>query len=144
MKFTLIIDKSREEEVVVYAKEKNDLANKIQELVTRDNDDLIGYKGDELIRILSNDVYCFTIENGKLFAIMENERIQLKQRLYQIEEGVGQDFVKINQSSIANIKKIDRFKASLGGSLVVIFQNGYRDYVSRRQVKTVKERIGVK
>ena len=144
MKFTLIIDKNREEEVVIYAKEKNDLVLKIRELISSESDDLIGYKGNELIRVLPKDVFCFTIEGGKLFAIMENERIQLKQRLYQIEELVGQDFVKINQSSIANIKKIDRFKATLGGSLVVTFKNGYRDYVSRRQVRTVKERIGVK
>ena len=63
-------------------------------------------------------------------------------RLYQLEELLDASFVKINQSSIVNVKKIERFEASIGGALLVILQNGHRDYVSRRQVKAVKERIG--
>ena len=144
MKFTLIIDKDREEEVIVYAKEQSPLVYEIEGLLKKDCEELMGYRDGEMIIIHPTDVFCFTIENGKLFAITEKEKIQLRQRLYQIERYIGSSFVKINQSSIANIKKIDRFKASFGGSLLVIFKNGYEDYVSRRQVKIVKERFGVK
>ena len=56
----------------------------------------------------------------------------------------GSDFVKLNQSCIVNIKKIECFDASLGGALKVTLKNGYRDYVSRRQLKAVKERLGLK
>ena len=52
-------------------------------------------------------------------------------------------FVKLNQSCLANIKQIKEFKASIGGSVMVIFQNGYKDYISRRELKNVKERIGL-
>jgi len=37
---------------------------------------------------------------------------------------------------------IKKFDVSFGGALTVIFKNGYTDYVSRRQMKIVKERIG--
>ena len=33
---------------------------------------------------------------------------------------------------------------TLGGSLTVVLKNGYRDYVSRRQLKAVKERMGLR
>ena len=56
---------------------------------------------------------------------------------------LGEGFVKINQSCIANTKKILRFSASISGALQVTFKNGYRDYVSRRQLKTVKKRMGL-
>jgi len=67
---------------------------------------------------------------------------RLNHRLYQLEERLGTRFLKINQSCLANIQQIQRFDASLAGALLVIFKNGYRDYVSRRQLKTVKERMG--
>ena len=74
---------------------------------------------------------------------MEKEQLYLKQRLYQVEDNLDKDFIKINQSTIANIRMIERFSVSIGGSLQVIFKNGYKDYVSRRQLKSVKERMGI-
>ncbi len=142
MDFKLIIDKEHKEEVIVYAKAETQLVNSIKELVLSETQ-LVAFKGDEIIKISPNDVYCFTIEKNKLYAVMENEKLQIKKRLYQIEESLGNTFVKINQSSIANIKKIDRFSVSIGGALMVKFKNGYRDFVSRRQVKFVKERMGI-
>ena len=52
-------------------------------------------------------------------------------------------FVYINQGCLADLKKVHHFEASIGGSLRVVFKSGYKDYVSRRQIKIVKERIGV-
>lgn len=144
MKFKLILDKNRQEEIVVYAKEKTPLIEEIEALVKSSDEAVIGYTDNEAVNISLNDVYCFTIEKNKLYAVMEKCELLIKERLYQIEERLNSDFIKINQSSIANVKKIDRFKASIGGSLIVIFKNGYRDYVSRRQTKCVKERMGIK
>ena len=144
MKFKLILDQNRNEEIVVYAKEKTPLIEEIEALVKGNGEAVIGYTENEAINIALNEVYCFTIEKNKLFAVMENRKLLIKERLYQIEERLGGDFIKINQSSIANVRKIDKFKASIGGSLIVMFKNGYRDYVSRRQTKCVKERMGIK
>ncbi len=72
-----------------------------------------------------------------------DEEILIYARLYNIEEMLNKDFIKINQSSIANISKIQKFDASISGTLKVIFKNGYTDYVSRRNIKKVKERIGL-
>ena len=53
------------------------------------------------------------------------------------------NFVRINQSCIANINQIKKFSASFNGFLQVHFKNGYIDYVSRRELKNVKERVGI-
>ena len=68
----------------------------------------------------------------------------IKERLYTVENTVGDSFIKINQSCIVNIDKIERFEASFSGALTVVLKNGYKDYISRRQLKIVKERIGFK
>ena len=130
--------------MVIYAKERTPLVEQIEALVKNNDETIIGYLENEAFNISPRDVYCFTIEKNKLFAVMESNKLLIKERLYQLEERLGSDFVKINQSSIANMKKIDRFSASIGGSLIVLFKNGYRDYVSRRQTKHVKERMGIK
>ena len=71
---------------------------------------------------------------------MQQDMVKMQEEL---EEKLPLDFVKINQSCLANIKKIERFSASVGGSLKVIFKNGHTDYVSRRQLRTVKEKLGI-
>ena len=83
------------------------------------------------------------VEDGKVYALTESEKYRLKQRLYLLEEMLDVSFVKINKSCIANIRKIKKFDASFSGTLTVVFKNGYRDYVSRRNLKSVKERLGV-
>ena len=54
-----------------------------------------------------------------------------------------QSFIKLNQSCIANKNKIKKFESTIGGALKVIFKNGYIDYISRRELKNVKERMGL-
>ncbi len=143
MKLQIVIDPNRDEEIIIYAHEKSSLVCEIEELVKSYSVDLIGYTENETVKLNLNDIYCFFTEDNKVFALTENEKYRLKSRLYQIEESLSDNFVKINQSCIANIKKIDRFKATVGGSLTVVFKNGYVDFVSRRNLKNVKERLGL-
>ncbi len=143
MKFSFFIDKDKDEEVIVYAHEKTKLIESIENLVNENNFELIGFIDREAVKIDIADVYCFTVENNKIYAVCENDRYLLKARLYQIEEKLSENFIKINQSCIANIRKIRKFDASFTGTLTVIFKNGYKDFVSRRNVKNVKERLGL-
>lgn len=142
MKCQTIIDKSRDEEVLIYAHAESSLTREIEALVTAHSTELIGYGERSVITLSPAEVICFTAESDKVYALTDTEQLRIRSRLYTLEEALGGDFVRINQSCIANIKKIKRFEASFGGALLVIFKNGHKDYVSRRQLKAVKERIG--
>ena len=144
MKFRLIIDNDRDEEVVVYAHKITDLIRKVEEIVSSDSFEIIGYRNKEAVKLNDCDICCFIVEDKKLYALTDFDRFLLKCRLYQIEENINNNFIKINQSCIANINKIKSFDASISGVLIVKFSNGYTDYVSRRQLKNVKERFGLK
>lgn len=143
MKCRIFIDKEHEEEILIYAHEKTKLVENIEKLVSDDAFELIGYMDREAVKLNANDMVCFVAEDNKVYALTENEKLNLKFRLYQIEENLSENFVRINQSCIANINKIERFDVSFSGALVVKFKNGYSDFVSRRQVKKVKERFGL-
>lgn len=142
MKCHTVIGEEHEEGVWIFAKERTPLVEEIERLTAGEAAELIGYREREIARLDPADVYCFTVEDGRLYAVTEAEKWQLRVRLYQVEGTLGADFVKINQSCIANIRHIKRFEVSFAGALLVVFRNGHRDYVSRRQLKTVKERIG--
>ena len=143
MKCKTVVDPNREEEVIVYVHQRSKLSDDIEEYVTGYSSELIGYLDKSAVKLNQQDIFCIVVENNKIFALTENEKFRLKQRLYTLEEILIKDFVKINQSCIVNIKKIKKFDASFSGALSLTLKNGYKDYVSRRQLKFVKERIGV-
>ena len=143
MKVTTILDSSREEEIVIYARERNELIEKIEQLVSPKTAELVGFSGDSATILDFVKVTRFTVENGKVYAVVGENRYQIRRRLYQLEQQTPSCFVKINQSCLANIKHIVRFEAIFTGSLQVVFKNGDIDYVSRRNLKQIKERFGL-
>lgn len=142
MKCQTIINTERDEEVIIYVHERNELSEEIERLVLGKVKSIVGYGEREIVNINVSEICCFAVYDNKIYAVCDREKLQVKQRLYVLEDMLGDDFLRINQSCIANIKKIERFDTSLAGALNVTFKNGYKDYVSRRQLKRVKERIG--
>ncbi|MBR4086311.1 MAG: LytTR family transcriptional regulator [Clostridia bacterium] len=143
MKCKIIIDPSREEEILVYAQKTSPLTEAIERLAREEESAWIGYGKESIVPLDPKEVLCFSVEGNKVYAHLEKERLWMKCRLYQLEERLPEEFIKINQSCIANCKKIARFEVSISGALRVVFRNGYSDYVSRRQLKFVKERFGI-
>ena len=143
MKCELHIDKNLDEKVLIYAHEQNKAVDEIKSFVENQDIELIGYKDGKIEKLNPNKVNCFIIENSKIYAITDDDKYHVKLRLYNLEEMLGESFIKINQSCIANIRKIKKFDSSISGTLSVIFKNGYIDYVSRRNIKSIKERLGL-
>ncbi len=143
MKYRIEIVQDQEEDVVIFAKENTAQLRQIEELLRKDHTELFGYGEQEMIRLDAKDVYCFFVETGRVYAKTERQSLQVRERLYVLEEKFAADFIKINQSCLVNKQKIERFRSTFGGALEVILKNGYRDYISRRQLKEVKERMGL-
>ena len=105
MKFNLIIDKVKEEEVTVTVHERSALTEQIEALVMQHTgtDRITAYAGDEMKQLSFSDIECITVLDGKTYAIdVENKRYRLKQRLYELEELLPSTFIRINKSSLAN------------------------------------------
>ena len=143
MKITTVIDECREEEVVIYLKSENGLSEKIDALINGKSSEIIGYESDNMIIIRHGEVVCFTVMDSRVVCITDKGKYRIRERLFELEEKLSDKFVKINQSCLANTEKIASFSASVTGSLKVTFKNGYTDYVSRRQLRAVKEKFGI-
>lgn len=143
MKCKTIIGKDHEEEVIIFSYERNELVLEIEKLVASDNTSLVGKKEDIIIKINPLEVTCFMSDGNKVYAYIKEDKYQINLKLYQLGEILSDVFIKINQSCIANIKKIKSFSATIGGSLQVNFDNGLIDYIARRELKNVKTRMGI-
>ena len=143
MKLKLHIDPEKDEEIIIYAHKKSPLTDAIEQLVAENGVEIIGYNESESVRLNLNEICCFSVIGEKVFARTPTTDYRVRFRLCQLEEKLPDSFVKINQSCLANIRMIDRFDFSVSGTLIVRFRNGSSDYVSRRQMKKVKERIGI-
>ena len=143
MKSYTYIKEDEEEKVLIYAHNRTRLVEDIEALVLSSEIDINGTYDSEIIKIDINDVVCFISENNKVFALIGDKKYQIKYRLYQIEELNLNLFIKINQSCLANKTKIKKFETTIGGALKVVFKNGYIDFISRRELKNVKKRMGL-
>ncbi len=143
MKCTVHIDPAHEEEVVVFAHERNRTVEEIERIATTSESKIIGYQGEQFRPLDPREISCILIEDQKTYAITRDGRYLLKMRLFELEEILPERFIKINKSALANLDAVTSFGVSAGGALTVHFRGGHTDYVSRRQVAAVKEKLGL-
>lgn len=143
MKFKLIVDPTKEEEIVATVHAPSALTEQLQQLVLQQHtvDRLAGYREDELKMLSVEEIACITVLDGKTYAIdRKNQHYRLKQRLYELETVLPANFIRINKSALANEHHLDRFAASFSGAVDAVFQCGHREYVSRRCFAQIKRR----
>ena len=146
MKFTLILDKVRDEEVIIYAHSASELTTKIEKIVMEDSGEggLYVCNEEEIKRIDLADIECITIIDRKVYVICEDgKKYRMNKKLCDIEPDLPSYFIRINKSSIANENKIKSYKTAFSGAIDAIFKCGYKEYVSRRCFANIKRRYDI-
>ena len=147
MKFTLIIDKEKGEEVVATVHERSALTDEIEALILKyaGGDRLPAHTEDDMKMLAFSDIECITVLDGKTYAIdSKNHRYRLKQRLYELEGILPSSFIRINKSTLANENHLDRFAVTYSGGVDAVFKCGYTEYVSRRCFARIKRGFDAK
>ena len=141
MKFNLIVDKTKDEEVVATVHSRSALTDEIEALILKYTgaDRIPGYREDDMIMLAFE---CVTVLDGKTYAIdSKNRHYRLKQRLYELESILPSSFIRINKSTLANENRLERFAVTYAGSVDAVFKCGYTEYVSRRCFAQIKRRF---
>ena len=144
MKFKLIIDKEKDEELVATVHNRTALIDEIESLILKHAgaDRIPGYTEDGIKMLSISEIECITVLDSKIYAIdSKNQRYRLKQRLYELEQQLPSSFIRINKSTLANEKALDRFRVTYAGSVDAVFKCGYTEYVSRRCFAQIKRRL---
>jgi len=131
--------------VVIQSPEHNrEVTDIVTKLEHQKNHTISGKCNDKIYILNPEDIYLFYSMRGKVLVDTKESSFEIKQKLYEVEENLmGKSFVRISKSAIVNIYKIKNIEISFNGSLVVKFDNGHDEIISRRHATKVKEFIGL-
>lgn len=135
----------KESKIVIFTSE---VTEEIKEIISKINKTqgkvFKGIKDEKIYLVNPNEIYYFYAENQKVLAKIDKHSLQIKSKLYELEEQLeGTNFIRISNSVIANIDKIKNLEMSFNGTLCIRFMNGDVEYSSRRYVKKIKEYLGL-
>lgn len=101
-------------------------------------------KDNELHFINSFDVFYFESLDNRTFLYTEDDVLEVKQRLYELEVILSdKDFIRISKSQIVNINKIKSLKPELNRTILVTMCNGEQLYISRKYVQAIRNLLSV-
>lgn len=144
MKVNLFVSKDIEEpHADIHTNELNDNISKaISILESEDANDMLAVKkGSDIALLELSEVYMFRVENKQVNVYTENSEYLIKKPLYQVEETLGSDFVRISKTTIVNLKKIERVAPSLKGMMFIELKNGLNDNISRKYLPGFKQAL---
>ncbi len=146
MQIEIKIDNScRETKIIVVTDKMTDEINTLVKKLAGDTPQLIaGLQRDTLKILDQHDIFRIYAANGKVYAETKDGEYLLRLRLYELEERLDKnDFVRISNSEMINLKKVKGFDLSYTGTICVSFLNDTVTYVSRRYVKKIKQVLGI-
>ncbi|MBY7142168.1 LytTR family transcriptional regulator [Virgibacillus sp. NKC19-3] len=143
MKVNIDIDDTYEEtSVTIQAKEWTEELEEIVKVVKkRKQQRLFGIESDQTVLLDPSEIDYVYAEKRKIFAVLNDRTIEIKMKLYEVEEMLApHDFTRFSKSVIGNINRIERFELSFNG-LCVYFHTGNKEYVTRKYVAAIKEKL---
>lgn len=146
MKVNIDIDENHEETLItIQAKEWSaDLEEILNIVKKRRPERLFGVEEDQTILLDPKEIDFIYAEKRKVFAALKNKKVEIKRKLYEIEDILGaHDFMRFSKSVIGNVNQIQRFELSFNGTLCVYFHSGNKEYISRRYVAKIKEKLSM-
>jgi response regulator len=144
MKVELNIDEKFKEILVTISTDKiNDEVQELVNYIEYKEDYLVGIADDKVCVLDISDIIRVFVEDRKVFVVTTKGKFVVRKKLYEMNNLLTKDFVKISQSEIANIKFIKNLDLSIRGTIVIVYKNSDISYVSRRLLKDFKTKLGL-
>ncbi|ATD54355.1 LytTR family DNA-binding domain-containing protein [Clostridium chauvoei] len=146
MQVEIKIDNScKEPKVIIITDKMTDEINNIIKKLSDEEPQIIAGFQKGILEILdqSNISRIYTVD-GKVIALTNKGEYSLRLRLYELEERLNKNnFVRISNSEIINLKKVKSFDLSFTGTICVSMLDNTVTYVSRRYVAKIKQILGL-
>lgn len=140
-----IDDSYMEPKVIILTASMTEEVNKIVQKLTESSPQILSGNKDERIAVLEpSELIRIYASNGKVFAVTDSGEYTLRLRLYEVAERLNPNqFVRISNAEIINLKKVKNFDLSFNGTICVEFTNGTSTFASRRYVSKIKKILGI-
>ena len=120
----------------------NNVSRAISILESDESKDMLAVKkGSDIALLEFNEVFMLRVEDKQVKVYTQNKEYLIKKPLYQVEETLNNDFVRISKTTIVNLKKIERVAPSLKGMMFIQLKNGLKDNISRKYLPDFKNAL---
>lgn len=137
-----IHEKYEESEIVICgAKKTRELAELKEVIAEAVNEKITVYEDGDAVQIMRNEVIRFYASRQRVYAQTADATYLVRARLYELEETLKKQFVRISNSEIVNAKKIRRMDTSISGTIHMYLQGDIETYVSRRYVSRIRDSL---
>ena len=106
-----------------------------------DNSILAVKKGQDIVLLDFEDIFMIRVEEKQTKVYTEDKDYLVKKPLYQIEENLDSNFVRVSKTTIVNLRKIKRVAPSLRGMMFIELKNGLKDNISRKYLSDFKSAL---
>ena len=137
------VSQTESESAVINAYDRSDAINTAIGLLENGEQTIVGYKDDEKVPCRISQIYYFEAVDDKCFAYTKDTCLEIKNRLYEIEQSLDYRFFRCSKSMICNIKKIKSVKAESNARLRATMLNSEVVVISRSYVKELKKKLGL-
>lgn len=105
---------------------------------------ITAYDENESHIIRHSDIVRIFSQNKNVYLMTESKQYRLKERLYEMESILdGEWFVRISNSEIVNVRKIEKMDTSFAGTIKMNLKGGMETFVSRRYLTKIKRALGI-
>lgn len=133
-----------EEEIVIRANSVDEELLRLIREVSAGRTRLTGFLEDGGITVVEpKTVYYFESVDNRVYAYGEKEVNEVRAKLYELEQTLGGDFLRVSKSVIVNLKKVRRLTPSLNGRFEALLKNGEKVVISRQYVPELKRHFGL-
>ena len=144
MKVNLFVSRDIEEPYAdIHTNELSDnVAKAVSILESDESSDMVAVKkGSDIALLQMDEIFMFRVEDKQVKVYTESGEYLIKKPLYQVEENLSTDFVRISKTTIVNLKKIERVAPSLKGMMFIQLKNGLKDNISRKYLPDFKNAL---
>lgn len=144
MKVNLFVSRDiKEPHADIHTKELTDNVTKAISILESDesNDMIAVKKGSDIAFLEFDEIFMFRVENKQVNVFTKDKEYLIKKPLYQVEEQLSKDFVRISKTTIINLRKIERVAPSLRGMMFIELKNGLKDNISRKYFPDFKNAL---
>ena len=140
-----IVGDLAEDEVVIRCGRVDDTIRHIHQVILQEAQTgrkLTFYKDNQEFYFPLEDVLFFETEGEHIFAHTAADAYRIKFRLYELEELLPKDFLRVSKSAIVNVRRIYSIARNITASSLIRFVGSHKQiYVSRYYYTELRRRL---
>lgn len=144
MKVTIKKDIESGTAVEIHCREVTSETERLERYISRFDERLTASENGSTYNVQIDEILYIESVDKKTFLYTKGHVLQTEKRLYELEELLDEKtFFRCSKSVIVNLNKITRLKPEVTRNILATLTNGEVIVISRRNVKALKELIGL-